>query len=131
MDEISVKIPVHFLIQIATYGDMGKGELPDLMKRFADRVLRDAGYMEELSKAIKEKMNDLRVGLRNVLGDEGMNKIDEALGDAVAGIQIASKLNTMKRSNTSKNQRTGNITNAVSGINSQDELKAGILKLYE
>lgn len=104
MDEISVKIPVHFLIQIATYGDMGKGELPDLMKRFADRVLRDAGYMEELSKAIKEKMNDLRVGLRNVLGDEGMNKIDEALGDAVAGIQIASKLNTMKRSNTSKNQ---------------------------
>lgn len=92
-DKITIEIPVFYLLQIAVYGNMGTGELPDLMKIYAQRILRGNGYSDILREEQDKSLKQLRNNLKNVLGNEGMSKIDSALQDAVVGLKFATELN--------------------------------------
>lgn len=66
---------------------------PDGAKAFLQKegaLLLSKG--EELSIAQKERLNELRSGLRNVIGDDGMEKIDGVLSDAKTELDFAMKL---------------------------------------
>ena len=73
--EISCLVPLSFLMQIATHGKMGTGELPSLMRTWSQRIIRENGYSTELKNAQDEKIIQLKESLTNVLGKDGVKKI--------------------------------------------------------
>lgn len=95
-DNLTIEVPVYYLLQIATHGKMGTGDLPDIMRTWATKKLLESGYNEELRKAQDEKLDQLRKSLSNVVGKEGMRKIDDALSDAKIGLDFAIKLHNKK-----------------------------------
>lgn len=74
--EISCLVPLSFLMQIATHGKMGTGELPSLMRTWSQRIIRENGYSTELKNAQDEKIIQLKESLTNVLGKDVVKKID-------------------------------------------------------
>lgn len=95
-DVITIDIPVYYLIQFAVSGNMGTGNLPDLIKVWAQRILREKGYSDLLKEEQKQNLEKLRKSLSNVVGKENMEKIDNAISDAKIGLQFATELNKGK-----------------------------------
>ena len=86
---MGVEIPVVYLLTIACYGNMGDGELPDLMRVWAERKCKELGYTEDLRKMREEKILTLKTRLTNVLGGELVGKLEEEIDVAVSLIKKA------------------------------------------
>ena len=95
-DKITIEIPIHYLLQIAVYGNMGTGDLSDMMKTWAVRELTQNGYNDQLKKEQESRLNELRNNIKNVIGKDGMKQIDDAIGNAVAGLKFATDLQNKK-----------------------------------
>ena len=80
---VVVEMPVGYLVQIATHGDMGTGELSMFMKSWAVGLCREYGLHDMVVKELDKKMAQSRKNLENILGkeimDELKNHIDKGL----------------------------------------------------
>jgi len=86
-EKVRVEIPVTYLLIIACYGNMGDGELPDLMRNWAERKCKELGHAEDLRKMKEEKILTLKTRLTNVLGEKLVGKLEEEIGMAVSLIK--------------------------------------------
>jgi hypothetical protein len=71
---------------------MGSGKFSDLMKTWATKECEQAGLGAELKQMQLDKLKQLRKNLKNVLGDDAMQFLDEGIAKGVAAIHIAKKL---------------------------------------
>jgi hypothetical protein len=78
-DIINVELPVTFLLHVATYGNMGTGEMAEFASRKAKQVLISNGYEALVNEALDKKLEELRKSLTNILGAPNMEKINRAL----------------------------------------------------
>jgi len=74
-----VEIPEVYLLTIAVHGNMGSGELPDLMKAWALKECKRAGLEKRVKALQEERLKELAKRLRNTLGDDFMDKVDVEL----------------------------------------------------
>jgi hypothetical protein len=70
-----VEIPDSFLLTIAVYGNMGDGDLPDIMRIWAQKECRRLGLQEEMIKLQKYRLRELEIKIRNVMGDDAIDKL--------------------------------------------------------
>lgn len=77
VEKITVQIPKHYLVNLATHGNMGTGELPKLMQIWASRQCREHGLHDDVVKALDEKIAQSRKNLTNMLGEEIMIELDK------------------------------------------------------
>lgn len=68
--KVSVEISKNYLLTIATHGNMGSGELPDLMQHWAIKVLIDNGLGKELEEEQNKKLKQLFSNIKKVAGDD-------------------------------------------------------------
>lgn len=71
-----IEIPEWYLLTIAVHGNMGDGELPDLMATWARRICIELGLSDKLEKLREERRNELKSRLQNVLGDEFVEGVE-------------------------------------------------------
>lgn len=86
-NEVNVNIPITYLIQIAVCGTMGDGELLSSMQQWAVKEIKHSGHSAEYTQAQEEHLAKLRESIMNTIGKENMDKIDNAISDARAGLQ--------------------------------------------
>ena len=89
MSKITVEIPKHYLIQIATYGKMGTGELGSFMQAWAERECRANGLHEEVVKALDAKIRQSRKNLENLLGKDIMDEFDAHIDRGLKKVEDA------------------------------------------
>lgn len=87
--KITVEIPVSYLIQIATHGNMGTGKLSAFMHAWAERACRENGLHDEVVKELDRKIRQSRRNLENMLGKEIMEDLDAHID---AGLEKVQKL---------------------------------------
>jgi len=75
----SIEIPEFYLLTIAVYGNMGDGELPDLMSTWARRLCKELSLDDELRKLQEERRLELRRRLQNVLGKDAVEEIETTI----------------------------------------------------
>lgn len=75
----TITIPEFYLLTLAVHGNMGDGEIPDLMKRWARQECERLGLGAELRKLQEERRAELNRRLRNTLGDEFVDKIENTI----------------------------------------------------
>lgn len=85
-NNVSIQIPKFYLLTIAAYGNMGDGELPDIMRKWAERSCLELGLGDQFRIMQQEKISEMRLRLKNVLGEEFVSEIDGMIG------KIAEKL---------------------------------------
>jgi len=85
-NKVLVEIPEFYLLTIAVYGNMGDGDLPDLMKIWAQKVCKEVGLHEEMIKMQNEKLREQEKRLRNILGDDMVNDIHNTIEDTIKKI---------------------------------------------
>ena len=88
-NKIKVEIPEEFLLQIATHGNMGTGELADLIRIWAQKECDRNGLSAKVAQMQMEKINELRKSLTNVIGKDMMNTLDEGISKATKAIKDA------------------------------------------
>lgn len=71
-----VEIPDIYLLTIAVHGNMGDGELPDLMRVWATRLCRELGLEKELHQMQDERHAELRKRLQNALGERFVSDVE-------------------------------------------------------
>ena len=74
-DKLTVEIPEYFLLTIAVHGSMGDGELPALMRIWAQNECRRLGLDGKLKELQDERLRDLEKRIRNVMGDDAMDEL--------------------------------------------------------
>ena len=74
-DNLMVKIPVEWLLTLAVHGNMGDGEIPDIMQRWAKNKLIEAGYQKEYSDRQREKIKEATQKIKNIIGDDKTSKV--------------------------------------------------------
>ncbi len=89
--EMQVEIPTVYLLTIACYGNIGDGELPDLIQTWAERKCKELGLEKRLHKMREEKISNLRVRLRNTLGKELVDKLEEEISMVASLVKKALK----------------------------------------
>jgi uncharacterized protein (DUF3820 family) len=80
---VIVDIPENYLLIIAAHGNMGDGELPGLMKVWAQRICQEQGLDSKLRDFQMDRTKELRSRLSNVLGTGAMEEIDASISKAV------------------------------------------------
>lgn len=94
MKKINIEMPVQYLIELATYGDLCSGKIPELVIRHIESEIVKNGFKKELNDAQEEKLKMLRASLKNLFGKDGMDKIDNVLGqcaEAMKNVKIEGK----------------------------------------
>ena len=86
---VMVEIPVHYLVQIATHGNMGTGELSMFMKSWAERLCRQHGLHDLVVKELDKKIAKSRQNLENVLGKEIMDELDDHIDKGLEKVKKA------------------------------------------
>ena len=94
MKKITVEIPVDYLIDIATYGRIGTNEFSKQMQIWAEKEVNSSGFQSELNQSRQEKLEKLRQNLKNVLGSDVMEKVDNAIKDGIKALNIVKKNNS-------------------------------------
>jgi aminoglycoside phosphotransferase family enzyme len=87
--KVTVEIPVSYLIQIATHGNMGTGKLSAFMHAWAERACRENGLHDEVVKELDRKIKQSRKNLENLLGKPIMDELDTHIDK---GLEKAQKL---------------------------------------
>ena len=75
----SVEISEEYLLQIATCGKMGSGELTEMMRLWAERECNRLGLSGKLLELQIAKVKELRESLRNIIGDDNIKVIDKSI----------------------------------------------------
>ncbi|MEM8780563.1 MAG: hypothetical protein AAGF26_17205 [Cyanobacteria bacterium P01_G01_bin.49] len=92
---LKVDIPIEWLLILAVHGNMGDGEIPDIMKRWAKDLLIEFGYESEYTKRQEERLLALTNRLKNVLGDAEASKaighINRAIGNMNSSLKDDAK----------------------------------------
>ena len=99
-DTLRVNIPIEWLLILATHGNMGTGQIPDIMKRWAKAKLCDAGYKDIYMQCQQEKIRQLTQNLKNVTGEEFTDYSLKAIAFAEKAVQEGMK--QLKKENESK-----------------------------
>jgi len=73
--KLSIEIPKQYLLIIAVHGNMGDGELPDIMRIWAQNECRRLGIEKQLIELQNDHLRELEKRMRNVLGDDVMDKL--------------------------------------------------------
>jgi len=74
--KVSVYMPVEWLLILAVHGNMGDGEIPDLMKRWAIEKLRESGFHGRYKKMQEERLIELKKRIANVIGQDKVDQIE-------------------------------------------------------
>lgn len=85
--EHTVEIPEFYLLTIAVHGNMGDGELPDLMKAWAQEACKKLGLGDKLRGLQNERRDELERRLRNALGNELVDHTNAVINDTVKKLQ--------------------------------------------
>jgi len=80
---LTVEVPKYALLDLAASGHMGTGEVLTMTRQWAEQACIKAGWKAELDELRKKRLDATRTALRNLLGDEQMNKIDAHISAAV------------------------------------------------
>jgi len=72
-----------FLLSVATYGHMGTGELPEIMRAWAEKQCKLLGLSNELDQLKVQKVEQLRSSITNILGKEAMETIDREIASTL------------------------------------------------
>ena len=80
---ITVDIPVEYLLTIAVYGTMGDGRLPEIMHVWAQKACEKNGLHEQMVDLQIEHMKELEIRIRNTLGDTAIQQIHASIDAAV------------------------------------------------
>jgi len=75
-DTIKIDMPVDWLLIMASRGNFGDDRLPEIMKRWAEKQLRENGYANELSRHIKENLDELKARMAKVIGEDKIEEIE-------------------------------------------------------
>lgn len=94
--EYKVSIPEWALLTIAVHGNMGDGELPDMMKDWATGECKRLGLDDKLEAERAERYAQLRARLANLLGDDVIEKIDQEVSIAAVAIDAVRKVKSRK-----------------------------------
>ena len=86
---VMVEMPVSYLVQIATHGNMGTGELSMFMKAWAERLCRQHGLHDLVVKELDKKIAKSRQNLENVLGKEIMDELDNHIDKGLDKVKKA------------------------------------------
>ena len=86
-NKLTVEIPEYFLLTIAVHGNMGDGELPDLMRIWAQNECRRLGLDGKLKELQDERMRDLEKRIRNVMGDDAIDDLADKIGKVAKAIK--------------------------------------------
>jgi hypothetical protein len=73
---VMVEMPVGYLVQIATHGKMGTGELSSFMHAWAERMCRKHGLHDMVVKELDRKIRQSKKNLENILGKDIMDELD-------------------------------------------------------
>jgi hypothetical protein len=79
----SVEIPEWYLLTIATWGNLGDNELPELMQLWAEKECNRLGLKEKLSAERKLKLEILTQRMKRTLGNELTEEITDYVNQAV------------------------------------------------
>ena len=90
--EHSVNIPEWALLTIAVHGNMGDGELPDMMKFWARDECKRLGLGEKLEELQEERFQEMRQRMTKVLGPEVIGKIERMAALGAAGVVAAQRM---------------------------------------
>jgi hypothetical protein len=81
-DKLTVEIPEFFLLTIAVHGNMGGGELPDIMRVWAQNECQRLGLMDKYVQLQKDRLRELEKRIRNVLGNDAVDKLNSDIRKA-------------------------------------------------
>jgi len=87
---VAVRMRDDYLLNIATHGNMGTGELSDFMKMWAQRECVRAGLGERFLAMQGEKLLQVKAQLKNLLGDDAVAFIDNGIQEAKEALQHSS-----------------------------------------
>lgn len=76
-------MPEYYLLTLAVHGNMGDGELPDLIKNWAKKQCAALGLGDELKRLQIERHTELKRRLRNALGDDLVDEIDTTINQVM------------------------------------------------
>ena len=82
-----IYIPEDFLLIVAVHGNMGDGELRDLMRTWAQNECRKLHLLEKLKELQNQRLLELTMRLRNVLGDEVMDNLAARIAKAAKALK--------------------------------------------
>lgn len=71
-----ISIPEWYLLTIAVHGNMGDGELPDLMKTWAEKECRRLGLADKVKELKSERLTELKRRLTNTLGADFVGDVE-------------------------------------------------------
>lgn len=74
-EDLFVTMPKWFLLTLAVHGNMGDGELPKLIQIWAQNECKRLEIWDEFVLLQKEKTQELEQRLRNVFGDDSIDKL--------------------------------------------------------
>jgi len=80
---VDLEMPTWMLLQIAVCGKMGDGELCESMRLWAIRECEGHGLKEVLSRNRAEHLVKMRKRIHNIVGSEGLAKMDGAIDDVM------------------------------------------------
>lgn len=86
---VMVEMPVSYLVQIATHGNMGTGKLSMFIKSWAERMCRKHGLHDMVVKELDKKIAQSRKNLENVLGKEIMGELDAHIDKGLEKVKKA------------------------------------------
>ncbi len=81
MTEYIVKIPEWYLLVIATRGDMGDDDLPELVQTWAEKECARLGLNKKLREERRENLKRLRKRMKKALGNDLTKEIEEYFND--------------------------------------------------
>ena len=85
-NKLAVEIPKMYLLIIAAHGNMGDGELPDMMKIWAQKECERLGIMKDLKLMQSAHLRELGSRLRNTLGDELFGEMTKTIEETLKKI---------------------------------------------
>lgn len=86
-NKIQVEMPDWFLLTIAVHGDMGSGDLSDLMQSWAREQCEKHGLGKRLRELQEENIAELRKRIANVLGRNAVEQLERDIDEAVSIIK--------------------------------------------
>lgn len=83
MSDLTIEVPEIFLLTVAVYGNMGDGELPDLMASWARKKCIELGLGGRLVELQEERREELESRLRKVMGEKFVNGLKNEIDMAI------------------------------------------------
>lgn len=79
MQKVTVEIPEPYLLQVAVAGEMGDGHLLASMQAWAEQECVRCGLEQNMRSLMTKRLEEMRLRLKNVIGDDLMTEIDTAI----------------------------------------------------